>query len=209
MNFGNFKLENITKNSVGTVFVCSSIMKTKNITSAILLGMALSLASVSNAQSPMAPVKKGSVTFSAGVGLGNEYSSDYYNSAFGSKAVIEAGLWNAGPGVISLGGEVGSSFSNGGLYSNYKTNTIVVAGRSAWHYGWKVRGLDTYAGLSAGAGFHNYKYDKNGYVKESEVIPVFAGFAGASYFVTPNFGFNVEVGNDITRLQGGIIFKLK
>ncbi|MFM6925157.1 MAG: hypothetical protein ACKOU7_06610 [Ferruginibacter sp.] len=184
-------------------------MKTKNKISAILLVMALSLASVSNAQSPMAPVKKGSVTFSAGVGLGNEYSSDYYNAAFGSKAVIEAGLWNAGPGVISLGGEIGSSFSNGGIYSNYKTSTIVVAGRSAWHYGWKVKGLDTYAGLSAGAGFHNYRYDKNGYVKETEVIPVFAGFAGASYFVTPDFGFNVEVGNDITRLQGGIVFKLR
>ncbi len=184
-------------------------MKTKIKISAILLGSAMLFASVTNAQSPMAPVKKGSVTFSAGVGIGNEYSSDYYNSAFGTKAVIEAGLWNAGPGVITLGGEVGASFSNGGIYDNYKTNTIVVAGRSAWHYGWKVKGLDTYAGLSAGAGFHNYKYDKNGYVKESEVIPVFAGFVGASYFVTPNFGFNVEVGNDITRLQGGIIFKLK
>jgi hypothetical protein len=157
----------------------------------------------------MAPVKKGSVMFSAGVGIGNEYSSDYYNSAFGTKAVIEAGLWNAGPGVITLGGEVGASLSNGGVYDNYKTNTMVVAGRSAWHNGWKVRGLDTYAGLSAGAGFHNYKYNKNGSVNESEVIPVFAGFVGASYFVTPSFGFNVEVGNDITRLQGGIIFKLK
>jgi hypothetical protein len=184
-------------------------MKTKINLTAILLGTALLFASVSKAQSPLAPVKKGSVTFSAGVGIGNEYSSDYYNSALGTKAVIEAGLWNAGPGVISLGGEVGSSFSNGGLYSNYKTSTVVVAGRSAWHYGWKVKGLDTYAGLSAGAGFHNYKYDKNGYVKESEVIPVFAGFVGASYFVTPSFGFNVEVGNDITRLQGGIVFKLR
>jgi hypothetical protein len=184
-------------------------MKTKIKISAILFGAAMLFASVSNAQSPMAPVKKGSVTFSAGVGIGNEYSSDYYNSAFGTKAVIEAGLWNAGPGVITLGGEAGASFSNGGIYENYKTNTVIVAGRSAWHYGWKVKGLDTYAGLSAGAGFHNYKYDKNGYVKESEVIPVFAGFVGASYFVTPNFGFNVEVGNDITRLQAGIIFKLK
>ena len=184
-------------------------MKTQNIISAILIGTAISIATVSKAQGPMAPVKKGSVTFSAGVGIGNEYSSDYYNSALGTKAVIEAGLWNAGPGVITLGGTVGVSFSNGGIYENYKTNTVVVAGRSAWHYGWKVKGLDTYAGLSAGAGFHNYKYDRNGYVKESEVIPVFAGFAGASYFVTPAFGFNVEVGNDITRLQGGIILKIK
>jgi hypothetical protein len=184
-------------------------MKTKNTISAILSGITLMFATVSKAQSPMAPVEKGTVTFSAGVGIGNEYSSDYYNSAMGTKAVVEAGLWNAGPGVITLGGEVGASFSNGGIYDNYKTSTMVVAGRSAWHYGWKVKGLDTYAGLSAGAGFHNYKYNKNGKVKESEVIPVFGGFVGASYFVTPSFGFNVEVGNDITRLQGGIVFKLK
>jgi hypothetical protein len=184
-------------------------MKTKIKTAAIFSGMAMLFAIAGNAQSPMAPFKKGDVTSSLGVGIGNEYSKDYYNEAFGTKAVIEAGLWNAGPGVITLGGEVGTSFSNGGIYDNYRTNTVVVAGRSAWHNGWSVKGLDTYAGLSAGAGFHNYKYNKNGYIKESEVILVFAGFAGASYFVTPSFAFNVEVGNDITRLQGGIIFKLK
>lgn len=82
-------------------------MKTKNIISAILLGSALSFTTVSNAQSPVEPVQKGSVTFSAGVGIGNEYNSNYYNSAIGTKDVIEAGLWQAGPGVITLGGEFG------------------------------------------------------------------------------------------------------
>lgn len=184
-------------------------MKTKNIISAILLGTALSFTAVSNAQSPVEPMKKGSVSFSAGVGVGNEYNNNYYNSAIGTKAVIEAGLWQAGPGVITLGGEFGGTFSQGGKFNDYKARTLVVAGRSAWHHGWKVKGLDTYAGLSAGAGFNQYTYSDAGKIKQNEVVPVFGGFVGASYFVTPNFGFNVEAGYDITQIQAGIIFKLK
>ncbi|MFZ1451228.1 MAG: hypothetical protein WAT20_00920, partial [Ferruginibacter sp.] len=82
-------------------------MKTKNIFAAILFGSALSFTAVSNAQSRLSPFKKGSVTFSAGVGIGNEYNSNYYNSAIGTKAVIEAGIWQAGPGTISLGAQAG------------------------------------------------------------------------------------------------------
>lgn len=184
-------------------------MKKQKLFSAILMGSALCLTFVSNAQGPVEPVKKGSVTFSAGVGVGNEYNSNYYNSAIGTKAVIEAGLWKAGPGTITLGGEVGGTFSNGGRFDNYKAHTIVVAGRSAWHHGWNVKGLDTYAGLSAGAGFNQYSYNDGRTIKQNEVVPVFGGFVGASYFVTPVFGFNLEAGYDITQIQGGIILKIK
>lgn len=187
-------------------------MKKQNIIPAILMALFFSLATVTDAQNraPLSPVEKGSITFNAGVGTGTEYKSDYYNSAFGTKAALEAGLWQAGPGVITLGVEAGTSFANGSnVYDNYKTSTFIVAGRSAWHHGWNVKGLDTYAGLSAGAGFHNYQYNKNGKVRQSEVIPVFGGFVGASYFITPTFGFNVEAGYDITQIQGGIVFKIK
>mgnify|MGYP000848327677 CR=1 FL=1 len=184
-------------------------MKTQNIIAAILFGSAVSLTTVSKAQAPTEPVKKGSVTFSAGVGVGNEYNSNYYNSAVGTKAVIEAGLWKAGPGTITLGGELGGSFSKGGRFDNYKARTLVIAGRSAWHHGWNVKGLDTYAGLSAGAGFNQYSYNDGGTIKQDEVVPVFGGFVGASYFVTPSFGFNLEAGYDITQVQAGIILKIK
>jgi hypothetical protein len=154
------------------------------------------------------PVKVGTVLLNIGVGVGAEYKGDYYNTAPAIKAALEFGLWQAGPGVITLGAAVGGSTSKGGFYYNdYKSSTIVIAGRSAWHYGWKVRGLDTYAGLSAGIGFHNYNYVNNN--KKDQVIPVLGGFVGASYFVTPRFGFNVEAGYDITSFQGGVVFKLK
>ncbi len=158
---------------------------------------------------PTTPVEVGSVIFNAGIGVGSGYQGDYYNSPFGLKAALEFGLWQAGPGVITLGGEVGGSFSNGGYhgYDNYKSSTIVVAGRAAWHYGWQVPGLDTYGGFSAGLGFHHYHYDNPDYTHNS-VIGVPGIFVGASYFVTPTFGFNAEAGHDITDIQVGVVFKL-
>lgn len=180
----------------------------KNLISPVLLGIAVCIATISHAQNP---VEKGSLIFNAGVGIGNEYNSNYYNSALGTKAAIEVGLWQAGPGVITLGGQAGATFLNGGgTLDKYKTHTFIVGGRSAWHHGWNVKGLDTYAGLSAGAGFNQYSYKKNEErIKQNEVIPLFGGFVGASYFITPSFGINVEAGRDITQIQGGIILKIK
>jgi hypothetical protein len=181
-------------------------MKTKLLFPAILLVIITLLSTSISAQSVF---EKGTVTFSAGVGVGAEYNGNYYNSGIGTKAVVEAGMWPAGPGTVSIGGQVGASFSNGGYYEDYRTSTFVVAARAAWHHGWNINGLDTYAGLSAGAGFNNYRYYRNETVRASEVIPAFGGFIGASYFVTPQFGFNVEAGRDITSIQAGIIFKIK
>jgi len=176
--------------------------------------IAFGLPLLSSAQSkggngPVTPVRVGSVTLNMGVGVGSHYKGDYYNSGFGTKLAAEWGLWQAGPGVITLGPEVGGSFSSGGHHEDYKSRTTIVAGRSAWHYGWQVKGLDTYGGFSAGLGFHHYEYKNDNHYDESEVIPVFGAFVGASYFVSPTFGFNAEAGYDITNFQVGLIFKLK
>jgi hypothetical protein len=160
---------------------------------------------------PVTPVQVGSVTVNGGIGAGSYYDGDYYNSPIGLKAAIEWGLWQAGPGVVTLGGEFGGSFSNGGdpYYSNYHSSTVVVAARAAWHYGWQVPGLDTYGGFSAGLGFHHYQYDNPDGFSHNSVIVVPGIFVGASYFVTPTFGFNAEAGHDITDIQVGVVFKLQ
>jgi hypothetical protein len=167
-----------------------------------------------NAQSrgssgPITPVRVGSTILNLGVGAGATYNGDYHNTALGTKLAIEWGLWQAGPGVITLGPEVGGSFTNGGYYDNYRAHTIVVAMRSAWHYGWKVRGLDTYGGLSAGIGFNHSEYVNNIDYTQNQALPVFGAFVGASYFISPKFGFNAEAGYDITNFQVGLVFKLK
>src|SRR5258708_7271499 len=140
------------------------------------------------ANGPTTPVQVGSVILNAGIGIGSSYEGDYYNSPFGLKAAIEWGLWQAGPGVITLGGEAGGSFSSGGYrdYNNYTSSTVIFAARAAWHYGWQVPGLDTYGGVSAGLGFHHYPY-KNPDYSHSFVLSVPRIFFGASLFVKPTF----------------------
>ena len=186
-------------------------MKKQNLISAILICISITGTTFLFSQTgkgPVTPVRLGSVILNVGAGAGADYKNHYYNTAFGTKAALEFGLWQAGPGVITLGPELGASFSNGGYYSGYRSNIFVIAARSAWHYGWKVRGLDTYGGLSAGVGFHHYGV-KNNNENVSDVIPVAGGFVGASYFISPKFGFNAEAGFDITQFQLGVVFKLK
>lgn len=196
-------------------------MKNIKFTHVLLLVISMGMTSVSLAQyrsnssvsqGPVTPVKLGSVILNLGVGVGSEYKDDN-NSPFGTKLAVEVGLWQAGPGVITLGGELGGSFTRGGYYSNYKAQTFVVGTRAAWHYGWNVRGLDTYGGVSFGAGFHHYEYDNvnnNGLnYSGNDAFPVVGGFVGASYFISPGFGFNAEAGHDITDFQVGIIFKIR
>ena len=153
-------------------------------------------------------VDVGSIIANLGLGVGADYGNAYYNSAFGTKASLEFGLWEAGPGVITLGGELGGSWSDGGYYTDYKAHTFVVAARSAWHCGLNVPNLDVYGGISLGLGFRHQTYDNNGPQTNNDVVPAPGIFVGASYYVTPNFGFNAEAGYDITNIQVGVVFKL-
>lgn len=162
----------------------------------------------------ISPMQVGSVFANVGIGVGANYYGTYdYGTAFGFKIAADFGLWQAGPGVITLGPEIGGTFSTGsygGYYvGNGHNNTFVIAGRGAWHYGWNVPGLDTYGGVSAGIGFNSYSYYSNNSYSNNRVIPTFGGFVGASYFIKPNFGFNAEAGYDITIFQVGIVMKLQ
>jgi hypothetical protein len=205
----------LRKPSDGIIFAAlnNKIMRKAKFVQALVIVLCISISTRTFAQhgrpnGPTTPVSLGSLTFNAGIGAGAYYDGDYYNSPFGIKAAIERGMWEAGPGVVTLGGEIGGSFSNGGYYTNYHSSTVIVAVRAAWHYGWDVPGLDTYGGVSAGLGFHHYSYNNNTDYSHSSVIPVPGIFVGASYFVTPSFGFNAEAGHDITDIQIGIVLKL-
>ena len=192
-------------------------MKPKTIRKSIVCGcLALLLMSpfIGNAQykgvtNQANPVQPGSVTLNLGIGAGINYLNDYYYQPFGTKMALEFGAFKAGPGTITFGPELGGSFSNGGYYDNYRVRTLVVAGRSAWHYGWNVRGLDTYGGFSLGMGFVHQEYVSDADYISNQTIFVPGAFVGASYFLSRKFGFNAEAGFDITNIQFGVIFKLQ
>lgn len=153
----------------------------------------------------------GTTTVNIGIGLGRSaygYSGLSYGTGFGFKAAIERGMWQLGPGVLSLGVEAGAALSGNGYYNldnnTYKSNIVIASVRSAYHFGWNVDKLDTYGGVSLGPGFRSYGYSGN---KAHDVVVAPGIFVGASYFFSPNIGVNVEAGYDITQLQGGVIFK--
>lgn len=160
----------------------------------------------------------GSATLSIGAGLGRGsyggygyYGSGYYGygTALGIKVAAERGMWQLGPGVLSLGLEAGASFSSA-RYNGYKSNILIVAARSAYHFGWNVPKLDTYGGVSLGPGFRSYNYTditNDKYTKHDVVVSP-GVFVGGTYYFSDNIGVNVEAGYDITQVQGGIIFKL-
>lgn len=185
-------------------------MKKVSILGITLFSILITQNAYSQSKGSTTPMRVGSTFLNMGIGVGANYKGESYGTPFGFKIAAEFGLWQAGPGVVTLGPEIGGSFSNGSYsYYNdkYNSNTFVIAGRGAWHYGWEVPGLDTYGGFSAGIGFHHYTYYN--YDGSTQVIPAFGGFVGASYFIKPNFGFNAEAGFDITNFQVGVVFKLQ
>ena len=189
-------------------------MKKLHFIPGILAIIALTITSNgAHAQKNNSTFEVGSTTVNIGVGLGRSgYGYNGYNgvglgygTGFGTKVAIERGMWQLGPGVLSLGLEIGGSFSKSG---GYKSNIIIAAARSAYHFGWNVPNLDTYAGLSLGPGFRSYDYYTSTKNTKHDVVIAPGVFVGASYYFSDNIGVNVEAGYDITQIQGGIIFKL-
>jgi len=192
-------------------------MKKLHVIPGILAIIALTIISNSaHAQKSNNIMEEGTITVNVGVGVGRSsfgsygnYSSSYYGygTGFGTKAAIERGMWELGPGVLTLGLEAGGSFSKSG---SYKSSIIIVAARSAYHFGWNVAKLDTYGGVSLGPGFRSRDYynGNNNYATKHDAVITPGIFVGGSYFFSPKIGVNVEAGYDITLIQGGLVFKL-
>jgi hypothetical protein len=155
------------------------------------------------------PIQVGSISVNAGVGLGVPYHGSV-GTPFGVKASINWGVVELGRGVITLGLAGGGSFSHGSTEGvSESSSSVVFLARGAWHYGWEVPGLDLYGGLSSGVAVHRFRYgeplDRSS--NSADLLPGI--FLGASYFVASVFGFNAEVGDDITILQLGIVVKIQ
>lgn len=166
-------------------------------------------------KAPMDPMEKDGMTLNFGFGPGIQYYGGY-GTGFGPgfQVSFEKGMWKLGPGVLTLGGELGFSlFNHSGLDYKYTWFTSVGAVRSAYHYGWNVRGLDTYGGFSTGIRFLVFNsslgttYSEN--YNPGSVYPFVGTFVGASYFFNDIIGINGEMGYNINYTQIGMIFKLR
>jgi hypothetical protein len=155
-------------------------------------------------------VAKGSNVLGFGFGMANRYYG-YSGFSPGVKINFESGLWQAGPGVVTLGGTLGYTFQRyrygyvfGGY--DYSWHNFIIAARSAWHHNWGVDKLDTYAGVSAGVRIMIFNDGDDPYNNPdyNTVYPHFGGFIGACYYFKPGLGVFGEVGYDINFFTVGL-----
>jgi hypothetical protein len=152
------------------------------------------------------------MTLSAGLGAGTHFFGNGVGVGPAFKVAFEKGMWDAGPGVITLGGEFTHSFFSHGYGNDYRETWLnfIFGARAAYHYGWNVEGLDTYGGFPAGIGFCAYSDDDHpGSAGAQHVYPYFGVFFGASYFFNKSFGINGEVGYSSTQANIGVVYKIK
>jgi hypothetical protein len=162
---------------------------------------------------PKDPAGQGSGVFGFGFGPGIPF---YGGSGFGPAIVVhyDHSIWRVGPGSISLGGQIGTSFfwnnySHADLQYKYRWTNLGFVFRGAYHYGWKVPGLDTYAGFGTGTWFSMYNnggYDEG--KKPSQVGFLPTAFIGGSYFFNDLIGLNAEFGFNFAYATIGLNFRL-
>ena len=165
------------------------------------------------ADGPKDPAGSGNGILGFGFGPGIGF---YGGTGFGPAVLVhyDHSIWKAGPGTISLGGQAGTSFfwedyKNDGIdYSQAWTNLGFVA-RGAYHYGWDVPGLDTYAGFGFGTRVSLYSDDGNKTGKKDSNIGFLpTAFFGGSWFFNDLLGVNAEFGYNFAFASVGLNFRI-
>jgi len=170
------------------------------------------LTNPANSQGKLDPVRLGTWVLNGGVGPGTHFFGN--GAGFGPclKASFETGMWDLGPGVVTLGGEASFSFFSHHYGNGWNESWInfIFGARAAYHYGWDVEGLDTYGGIPLGIGFSAHILDEHpGSSGYTPVFPYGGIFFGASYFFTKSLGVNGEVGYNSTYANIGVIYKIR
>lgn len=178
----------------------------------ILFGFALIVSAAADAQQ----FEKGSQAVSVGAGIGSALGSFSYGSQTPALSLqYERGIWDiGGPGVISLGGYVGTKRFRyaGGGYTD-KWNYTILGVRSAYHYnGLHVEKLDIYGGvmLSYNILHYSYKTSAGTAYSGSGSYGSTAGFslyAGGRYFFTSSLGAFAELGYGVSYLTLGLVLR--
>ena len=167
--------------------------------------------SVQAQNGPVSPMKEDSWLLNAGFGAGTPLFGNGNGLGPAAKFSFEKGMWKVGPGVITLGAEATFSYFWHSYGNSWHENwfNFIAGAKSAYHYGWGVNGLDTYAGLPLGFGLCINSHDNNeGYHSPVPLYPYFGVFFGASWFFTPEIGVYGEFGYSSTYGNIGLVFKL-
>jgi hypothetical protein len=158
----------------------------------------------------------GTNVVSVGLGLGSSIADYTYGTQTpGISASYERGIWEAGPGVISLGGLIGykgyryAVFDNNNSYVD-KWNYTILGVRGAYHYtGLSVPNLDLYGGVMLSYDNLSYSTTYNGpnapsFGTSSVELSL---FVGGRYYFAGNLGGFAELGYGVAILNLGLSYK--
>jgi hypothetical protein len=117
------------------------------------------------------------------------------------------------------GGSRGGGVDGGDTRFTHDRSVFSIGAKAAYHFDWKIRGLDTYAALTLGANVMSVEteYNKN-YFTDPNTAPsagddpgfLFGLEIGARFFFNENFGVFMEEGfNTFTYLRSGLVYKFK
>lgn len=164
----------------------------------------------------------GDNVISVAAGFGTSYGAFTYGKQTPAFSLqYERGLWQAGPGVISLGGYLGyKSYQYSGSFLGFsyqeKWNYTIFGVRGAWHLqnfeGTELQKWDLYGGAMLGYFNLNYTYSDNdpsidyNDINYSSSVGLSA-FLGARYFFTPKLAAQGEIGYGISYLNLGLAYK--
>ena len=159
----------------------------------------------------------GTNVVSAGIGLGSSLITGSYGSSTpGLSVQYERGMWEAGPGVISLGGYLGyKGYKYSDDYASWKWNYTIIGVRGAWHYTeLNVDNLDLYGGLMLA-----YNHVSASYTVHDPNNPTVGGdgghgsdvgltaFVGGRYTISEPIAVFAELGYGVAYLNLGVAVK--
>ena len=159
--------------------------------------------------------KIGTNVVSAGIGLGSSLGNySYASQSPGFSVQYERGIWEVGPGVISLGGYVGfksykysytDSYDNGHYES--KWNYTIVGVRGAYHYtGLNIPKLNVYGGVMLSYDALSFKDNSGSSLHYGSTVGA-TGFVGGRYFFAGPLGGFAELGYGVSYLNIGLCLK--
>ena len=151
--------------------------------------------------------EKGTNVIALGITFGSAYGDYSYSAQSpGFGAQYEKGIWDAGPGVISLGGYLGSKTYRNSIFGE-RWNYTILGFRGAYHYNRftteKLKKLDPYAGLMLAYSILGYRANPN--TIHGDYASSFDNsiFVGGRYYFTNNFAGFAEIGLDVSNLTLG------
>jgi hypothetical protein len=150
----------------------------------------------------------GTNAINVGIGLGGDYGTFLTSSVSpGFSVSYERGIWDiGGPGVISLGGFIGTKAYRYELLGvNSKWRYTTVGFRGAYHFnGLNVENLDIYGGVMLAYNIANFTGDPVGFKVASTVSPTI--YVGGRWYFDDTFGVFAEAGYGVAFLTiGGTI----